>query len=177
MPPRKHFSDDLKQRIIKLLKEGNTQRKVAEMLNCSHSAISYINKKFNEIGSVVNRTRCGRPRSTSKRDDRQLRQIVQNLRRGTSKEINGNWAQNVCDRTVRNRLNEMGYSFCKAKTKPFLTKLHRKKRLEWCKEHRHWTVDDWKKVIFSDESRVCIGAGDNVGQFVWRKTSEKFNED
>ena len=157
MPPRKHFSDDLKERIIKLLKEGNTQRKVAEILNCSHIAISYINKKFNESGSVVNRTRCGRPRSTSKRDDRQLRQSVQNMRRGTSNEINGKWAQNVCDRTVRNRINEMGYSFCKAKTKPFLTKLHRKKRLEWFKEHRHWTVDDWKKVIFSDESRVHRG--------------------
>ena len=33
------------------------------------------------------------------------------------------------------------------------------------------------KKLFLVTNHVCIGAGDNAGQFVWRKTSEKFNED
>lgn len=46
MPPRKYFSDDLKQRIIELLKEDNIHRKIAKILNYFHNTITYINKKF-----------------------------------------------------------------------------------------------------------------------------------
>jgi hypothetical protein len=28
------------------------------------------------------------------------------------------------------------------------------KRLQWAKSHQHWTVDDWKWVIFSDETKI-----------------------
>lgn len=52
------------------------------------------------------------------------------MRRATSKEINNQWAQNVSDRTVRNRLNEMGFSFRKAKSKHLLTNKHKKERLK-----------------------------------------------
>lgn len=38
-------------------------------------------------------------------------------------------------------------------------------------------MDEWSKVIFSDESRVCIVAGDDAGTFVWRRSDEKFHED
>jgi hypothetical protein len=36
--------------------------------------------------------------------------------------------------------------------KPLLTQAMRGKRLAFCKRFRNWTVDDWKKVMFSDES-------------------------
>ncbi|RNA16644.1 transposable element Tcb1 transposase [Brachionus plicatilis] len=36
--------------------------------------------------------------------------------------------------------------------KPLLTVLDRSKRLKWCKERQRWTVNDWSKVVFSDES-------------------------
>ena len=56
--------------------------------------------------------------------------LAQAMRRSISKELNAEWSKyqvNVCDRAVRSRLNEKGTSFCKAKTKLFLTKKTQKK--------------------------------------------------
>ena len=40
--------------------------------------------------------------------------------------------------------------------KPPLTVLHRKQRLEWCKLRENWTVEQWRSVIFSDESAFSL---------------------
>ncbi|GFW19856.1 uncharacterized protein TNCV_3561591 [Trichonephila clavipes] len=38
-----------------------------------------------------------------------------------------------------------------------LTKEHRQLRLQWCQARSMWNVTDWKKVVFSDESRFVLG--------------------
>uniref|UniRef100_A0A3B1IMH6 Transposase Tc1-like domain-containing protein n=1 Tax=Astyanax mexicanus TaxID=7994 RepID=A0A3B1IMH6_ASTMX len=111
--------------------------------------------------------RTGRPRKTSKRQDKQLKAICLENRKSTTKQMKHTWEEagaNVCDRTVRNRLKEMGFQYRKAKRKPSLTPKHKRTRLQWAKERQSWTVDDWMKVIFSDESRICIGQGFNLLQ-------------
>jgi hypothetical protein len=50
------------------------------------------------------------------------------------------------------------------------------KRLAWCREKRWWTAQyQWRKVIFSDESQVCIGQDKRV--YVWRKRGEGWRPD
>ncbi len=39
---------------------------------------------------------------------------------------------------------------------------------------RNWTVAQWSKVLFSDESKFCISFG-NQGPRVWRKSGEAQN--
>ena len=39
---------------------------------------------------------------------------------------------------------------------------HMKKRYKWAKEHRDWTVEDWKKVVFSDETKLNIWGSDGA---------------
>ncbi len=60
--------------------------------------------------------------------------------------------------TTYRRVNEFGYS-C------------RQRRLTWAKEKKNWTVAQWSKVLFSDESKFCISFG-NQGPRVWRKSGE-----
>ncbi len=43
--------------------------------------------------------------------------------------------------------------------------------LTWAKEKKNWTVAQWSKVLFSDESKFCISFG-NQGPRVWRKDGE-----
>ena len=52
---------------------------------------------------------------------------------------------------------------------------NRKKRVEWCRTRRNWTVEEnWEKNwIFSDESQVVIGTDKRV--YVWRKDEEVNN--
>uniref|UniRef100_A0A8C2G0Z6 Sulfotransferase n=1 Tax=Cyprinus carpio TaxID=7962 RepID=A0A8C2G0Z6_CYPCA len=43
--------------------------------------------------------------------------------------------------------------------------------LTWAKEKKNWTVAQWSKVLFSDESKFCISFG-NQGPRVWSKGGE-----
>ncbi len=60
--------------------------------------------------------------------------------------------------TTHRRVKEFGYS-C------------HQRRLTWAKEKKNWTVAQWSKVLFSDESKFCISFG-NQGPRVWRKDGE-----
>ncbi|CAJ0964526.1 unnamed protein product [Ranitomeya imitator] len=102
----------------------------------------------------------------------------QEMHNKTNEErMGGNCYQRLCDRTVRNRLKEMGFTYRKVKRKPSLTPKQKKTRLQWAKEKQSWTVDDWMKVLFSDESRICIGQGDDAGTFVWCRSNEIYKDD
>ncbi len=64
--------------------------------------------------------------------------------------------------------------FLKRTTKPLLKQKQRQKHLTWAKEKNNWTVAQWSKVLFSDESKLCISFG-NQGPRVWRKSGEAQN--
>ncbi len=60
--------------------------------------------------------------------------------------------------TTHRHVKEFGYS-C------------HQRRLTWAKKKKNWTVAQWSKILFSDESRFCISFG-NQGPTVWRKGGE-----
>ncbi len=64
--------------------------------------------------------------------------------------------------------------FGKRATKPLLNQRQRQKHLTWAVEKKNWTVAQWSKVLFSDESKFCISFG-NQGPRVWRKSGEAQN--
>jgi hypothetical protein len=51
--------------------------------------------------------------------------------------------------TVRNVLKAVT-----KKKKPLLSIQHRQRRLAFALAHQHWTVEDWKCVIWSDETKI-----------------------
>ncbi len=55
-------------------------------------------------------------------------------------------------------------------TKPLLNQRQRQKRLTWAVEKKNWTVAQWSKVLFSDESKFSF-----QGPRVWRKSGEAQN--
>ncbi len=62
--------------------------------------------------------------------------------------------------------------FRKRATKPLLKQKHHQKHLTWTKEKKNWTVVQWSKVLFWDESKFSILFG-NQGPRVWRKSGEE----
>ncbi len=60
--------------------------------------------------------------------------------------------------STHRRVKEFGYSCLQ-------------RRLTWSKKKKNWTVAQWSKVLFSDESKFCISFG-NQGPRVWRKGGE-----
>ncbi|GFX97164.1 transposable element Tcb1 transposase [Trichonephila clavipes] len=116
----------------------------------------------------------GRPRKTFLREDR----LLLSNRKLNSSQILKQWTLtsnvSVCSRTVRGRLLEIGLRGFKARPKPLLTGFQRKRQLTWAREHSLWTIKDWEKVIFIDESQFCI-SGNQSSVYVRRRTHEEFS--
>ncbi len=87
--------------------------------------------------------------------------IVKQNRFKNSGELHKEWTEAgvKASRAITHRRNkEFGYS-C------------RQRHLNWAKEKKNWTLAQWSKVLFSDESKFCISFG-NQGPRVWRKGGE-----
>ena len=57
---------------------------------------------------------------------------------------------------VQRRLRESGDHGQNHGTKSLLNDINKKKRLAWAKKHKQWTLDQWKSVLWSDESEFDI---------------------
>ena len=62
----------------------------------------------------------------------------------------------------------MGFHGRAAAHKTKFTMHNAKLRQEWCKARRHWTLEQWKLVLWSDESRVTIWQSDRLIWLWWR---------
>ena len=51
----------------------------------------------------------------------------------------------------------------------------RRARLAFYIRYRDWTLEDWKKVIWSDETSVVLGARRGSTR-IWRKSDEAFEK-
>ncbi|GFV74160.1 HTH_Tnp_Tc3_2 domain-containing protein [Trichonephila clavipes] len=56
-----------------------------------------------------------------------------------------------------------------------LTPEHRQLRLQWCQARSIWNVTDWKKDVFSDESRWFVLGTDYNRVRVWMRPGERYN--
>jgi transposase len=79
----------------------------------------------------------------------------------------------VSDTTVWRILRASGLKKTKPTRKPGLTEAMKKARLQFALDHQNWTLEDWKRVIWSDETSVVIGFR-RGGYKVWRTPEERF---
>ncbi len=129
-----------------LHKEGKPQTLITKEAGCSQSAVSkHVNRKLS------GRKKCGRKIVWIVKQNR-FKNLGELHKELTEAGVKASRA------TTHKRVKEFGYS-C------------RQRHLTWAKEKKNWTVAQWPKVLFSDESKVCISF-ENQGPRVWRKGGE-----
>ncbi len=119
---------------------------------------------------LTGRKNLGRKRCTSNRDDRKLENTVKQSWFKHLGELHKEWTEagvSASRVTTLRHLQEKGYQ---ATSEPETTS----EDLTWAVEKKNWTVAQWSKVLFSDESKFCISFG-NQGPRVWRKSGEAQN--
>lgn len=167
--------------IVELSKLQWNISEIAKRKRVSRAAVREILRKHAVGASLGDRKRTGRPRITSPRQDRLLKRAVvgsRASRQQSYREVGQRWAAttgvHVCRETVRSRLKELGFRSSIARRKPLISAANRKKRLEWCKQHKGLTVDTWKLVMWTDESMFTLFPKGSV-QRVLRRPSEVYS--
>ncbi len=77
----------------------------------------------------------------------------------------------IYERTTCRNLKQMGYSSRRPHRVPLLSAKNRKRRLQFAQTHQNWTVEDWKNVTWSDESRFLLRHSDDRVR-IWHKEHE-----
>lgn len=148
----KQTSDFDKGRIISYLEAGKSGRYIARKLGRGHAAIAVFIKKFKATRVVHRKKGSGRPRVTTKREDRAIVRTMLPNRRVSTRKIIQDLGLHVSMRTVRRRMNAKGYHGVFERKKNYVSDRNRIKRVRWARAHKDWTYQDWKKVLWSDES-------------------------
>ena len=82
----------------------------------------------------------------------------------------GRGALPVSVMTVRNRIRAGGFkSRVPAKKKTELTQPYRDTRLRFSRAHVRWNNDEWRRVMFSDESKFYLRRVDGRKRVWWRR--------
>lgn len=177
MPPRTKLSTLDRGRALGWLQNDISGREVSRRLGVSHSVIQRLQARFQATGSAEERPRSGRPRCTTRRDDRYLQLLTLRNRTITRRALIGNLrtAANVTvsRRTVSRRLHAVNLHSRRAAVRLPLTPRHRRARMTFCRHHQRWNRQQWAMVLFTDESRFTLSNCDGRRR-VWRRTGERF---
>lgn len=149
------LSPDQITSITNLVHDGKSTREIGKILGCGQATVvKYRKIILNEILEL----KPGRPQKLSPRDKRAITRLILSGRAktavGVSKILNFEREDKVSAETIRRALKGQGLKAIKKKKKPKLSKVHRKARLDWALRHENWTTEDWKRVIWSDETKV-----------------------
>jgi transposase len=150
----KKFSVESLNSIIHLIDSGISSRKIAERFQTDRRTIDRIRNKHRPD---IEKSKGGRPPKIDPHTKRKMRRHVITGKVDTAVRLAEDLRSSgtsVCDNTVRKSLRESGLKSGKKIKKPRLLKSHREKRLKFAKEHKNWTLEDWHKVIWSDETKV-----------------------
>lgn len=165
--------------IVALLEDGRDQCYIANRFRVSRSTVQRVYARFRETDSYTRRPGTGPRRKTSNRDDRFIVTSSLRNRRLSAVQIRNHLQHvrnvNVSERTVRRRLNEAGLASRRPAIGPELTREHRLNRMQFARDHQNWNENDWRRVLFTDESRFCLRSPDGRER-VWRRGGERYAE-
>ncbi len=118
----------------------------------------------------------GRKPKLNNRDLRSLRRHCIKNRHSSISDIT-TWAQDyfgkpLSSTTIRSYIHKCQLKLYCAKRKPYVNSVQKRRRLLWARRHLGWTITQWKRVLWSDESVFQVFFWRN-GRRVLRTKEEK----
>jgi hypothetical protein len=85
------------------------------------------------------------------------------------------YGETVGAETVRNILRRQGMKAAVKVKKPLLSPQNIRKRKAFAAKYLHWTEDDWRRVVFSDETKVNR-TGSDGRCWIWKKKKDTIQD-
>jgi transposase len=157
---------------------------VAEMTGISRQHIYILIKNAKQRGFnptvdprileeyVIDAPRSGRPKEISPLVEQAIIETVTKDRAGREKSSEYlAYEAGISQSSTLRILKRSGLSKTKPTWKPGLTDAAKKRRLQFCLDHADWTLEDWKNVIWTDQTSIVLGHRRGAIR-VWRTQDE-----
>src|SRR3984957_18338016 len=162
--------------VISLLEQGYSDRDIERRTGLGKSTVGRIKK---HVDTDKENNPGGRPSKFSARDKTSIIRQIQSGKLDNAVQathfINSTIPHPVHPQTVRRALQESGFHSATKKKVPMLKKTHCQRRLEFAQRHGNWTVADWKRVLWTDETKINrIGSDGKV--YVWKQRGKSISD-
>lgn len=158
---------------IDLLRRVNpdwTHKKIGEAIGRSQQVIS---KYLADPENHGKGQRSGRPRVTTKTDDRNIVRTAKNGKQTVAQVVSTLKLDCSISTAWRRLVSEPNTRYSKHASKPPLTPAHREARLKFATEFVSLPASEWDKIIWSDEKKWNLDGPDGVRYFWYDLRSEK----
>ena len=162
--------------VITLLQDGYTYSKIQTKTGLGKATISRV--KAEALADKENNP-SGHPSKLTTHDKQSIICQISTGKLDNAVQaahfINSVISEPVHPQTVRNALKEHGFRSATKKKVPMLKKVHRQKRLDFAQQHQSRTIEDWKRVLWTDETKINrIGSDGKV--YVWKQHGESISD-
>ena len=169
---KKAVSPFVRAQVVALFDAGFNQIQISKQLKVSRCCVQNAIKRFRDQGTYNDLKRSGRPRKIFGRDLRHLKRLVKGDARLSVAKITSDLSASLPKPVTARTVKELGFEYAAKVKKQWLGATHRKQRMAWCTRYMSWTHDDWKNVIFSDESTFYVLKRKNQCK-IWRLKKKK----
>ena len=174
---RREHSNETISVILALHSAGKSHGKIAEYVKIPKSTVTRILQRASKNPNKPYRKtkRVGRSTKLNARSQRALIRHVERFPHDNLAAL-GTPSKSLSRGTVRSYLKTAGYLRFKARRKPFLTQKQKEARLRWAREHVDWTLEDWMRVIWTDEATFETGLDTRLC-YVTRRPGQQWSPD
>lgn len=179
MDKRKELTQKQRGAILYGYKRNDSYRTIAFQVGCSKSAVASTVARFMRTGSSEPQAvRTGRPSLITAPSNHLLKDLVMEDRRLSASQITNMFISKtnlpVSKSTVRRSLYKENLRCRLARPKLLVSEANIAARLNWCLAHQDWTVRQFRRVLWSDESTVSLFQQGSCSR-VWREPKEEWN--
>ena len=155
---------EIQSLIVRLWKEGKSQRNIGEIVKKLRSTVQSIIKKYQTTKKIADKPRTGRPNKIQVLHRRAiLRRVIQNPKISAPKlagMLQNDYNLKVDPETIRTTLRRAGYNGRVPLKKPYISKVNKAKRLHFAKLYINEPQTFWESVLFTDESKFNVFSSD-----------------
>jgi len=170
----KQLTDIEIAKILGCSKAGAPQRTIAEWLKATKTSVQRALTMYSFDTFQGRKPRREYQRATTEREDRYIERALKQNSDLPLKDITNIIDPSISTATLRRRRTEAGLGSFVVTEKPGLRPENMEARLAWAQRYKDWTIEDWKRVIWSDESSIWIGVNPRR-RWVIRPPGERLN--